>query len=439
MNRNAMQQLLDWKDNPKRKPLILYGARQVGKTWLMKEFGRQYFKSVVYINCDNNRNMQILFEGDYNVDRLLRGFYLETGVEINPNETLIILDEIQEIPKALTSLKYFCEDERHNYFIIAAGSLLGITVHPGVSFPVGKVESLNIYPLSFSEFLEATGNKRYVDLIQQQDYEMLEIFKDKLIESLKTYYYVGGMPECVMKYIENGNFSDVRKIQDQIIKDYKGDFFKHNPSLGDRITYVWDSLISQLAKENKKFIYGVVRPGARAREFEMAVEWLVNAGLVIKVDRIKKGALPLNSYRDLSSFKLYVLDIGLLGAMGGLSAKTIINGNEIFSEFKGSLTENYVAQEIVAELKLQPYYWSAENSTGEIDFIIQNEDNVIPIEVKAGENLKAKSLKIFIEKNNLPYGVRTSMTSFRKEDKLINLPLYAFFSLITHVLNKSSE
>lgn len=435
MNRNAMNQLIQWKENPNRKPLILYGARQVGKTWLMKEFGRLYFDSVVYINCDNNKKIEELFVGDYNIERLLRGFYLESGIEINPESTLIILDEIQEIPRALASLKYFCEDERHNYFIIAAGSLLGLTVHPGVSFPVGKVESINLYPLSFLEFLDATGNKRYMDLIQAKDFSMMRIFHEKLIDLLKTYYYVGGMPECVMKFIENGNFAAVREIQNQIIKDYRSDFFKHTQSLGDRITYVWDSLVSQLAKENKKFIYGVVRPGARAREFEMAVEWLVNAGLVIRVDRVKKGNLPLNSYKDLSSFKLYLLDIGLLGAMGDLSAKTIMDSSTIFNEFKGSLTENYVAQEIVATLRLYPYYWSADNSSGEIDFLFQLEDQIIPIEVKAGENLKAKSLKFFVEKNNIPLGVRISMSSYRKEEKLVNIPLYAF-STVLDVVDK---
>lgn len=435
MNRNAMNQLIQWKENSNRKPLIMYGARQVGKTWLMKEFGRLYFNKVVYINCDNNKKIEELFSGDYNIDRLLRGFYLDSGIEIHPENTLIILDEIQEIPRALASLKYFCEDERHNYFIMAAGSLLGLSVHPGVSFPVGKVESINLYPLSFLEFLDATGNKRYMDLIKAKDFSMIEVFKEKYVELLKIYYFIGGMPECVMKFIENGNFADVREIQNQIIKDYRGDFFKHNQSLGDRITYVWDSLISQLAKENKKFIYGVVKPGARAREFEMAVEWLVNAGLVIRVDRVKKGNLPLNGYRDLSSFKLYLLDIGLLGAMGDLSPKTIMNSSAIFNDFKGSLTENYVAQEIVATLRLHPYYWSADNSCGEIDFLLQKEDQIIPIEVKAGENLKAKSLKFFVEKNNIPLGVRISMSSYRREKKLVNIPLYAF-STVLDVVDK---
>lgn len=427
MKRYAMQRLLDWKDDPDRLPMIIRGARQVGKTWLMKEFGRTEFKKCVYINFDRNERMTSLFSGSFDIDRILRGLAIESAVEIDPEDTLIILDEIQDVPAALQSLKYFCEDDRHRYYILAAGSLLGIALHEGTSFPVGKVDSMELYPLSFTEFLDATGNTQLLALLQQQDFEMISSFKDKYIDLLKTYYYVGGMPAAVNTYLPKQNLSAVRRVQLRLLSDYEQDFSKHAPTaVIPRIHMVWDGIPSQLAKENKKFIYSVLREGARAKDFELAIQWLVDCGLCHKVGRVTKGGIPLKAYRDIPAFKLYLVDIGLLAAMTDIDAKTLLNGNAIFTEFKGALTEQYICQQIKAELGTTPYYWSAENSSGEVDFVLQHSGRVVPIEVKAEENLMAKSLKHFVSSNQLPFGVRTSMSDFRRDGKLVNLPLYAF-------------
>ncbi len=426
MKRYAMQRLIEWKEDPNHLPIIIRGARQVGKTWLMREFGRTEFARCAYINFDHNERMKQLFSGDFDVDRILRGLAIESEVEIVPEETLIILDEIQEVPAALQSLKYFCEDDRHSYNIVAAGSLLGIAMHEGTSFPVGKVDSMDLYPLSFTEFLDATGNGPLVLLLEQQDFDMATAFKDKYIDLLKTYYYVGGMPAAVNAYLPKQNLNSVRRVQKRLLSDYEQDFSKHAPAaVIPRIRMVWDGIPSQLAKENKKFIYSVLREGARAKDFELAIQWLIDCGLVHKVGRVTKGAIPLKAYQDLPAFKLYMVDVGLLAAMTDLDAKTLLKGNAIFTEFKGALTEQYVCQQLVAELNTTPYYWSAESSSGEVDFVLQYSGNVIPLEVKAEENLMAKSLKAFIEKNQLPFGVRTSMSDYRKQDKLINLPLYS--------------
>lgn len=430
MKRFAMQKLVDWKADPHRLPLIIRGARQVGKTWLMKEFGRLHFEKCAYINFDRNKRMEQLFSGDFSVDRILRGLAIESGVEINPDNTLIILDEIQEVPSALQSLKYFCEDERHSYYIVAAGSLLGIAMHQGTSFPVGKVDSLALYPLSFSEFLDATGNTPLLTLLRQNDFEMVTTFKEQYIDLLKTYYYVGGMPAAVKAYVENGSLKNVRKIQKRLISDYEQDFSKHAPTaVIPRIQMVWDGIPSQLAKENKKFIYSVLREGARAKDFELAIQWLTDCGLCHKVGRVTKGGIPLRAYRDIPAFKLYLADVGLLAAMTDLDAKTLLMGNAIFTEFKGALTEQYVCQQLLADLDTVPYYWSAESSSGEVDIVLQHNGQVIPLEVKAEENLNAKSLKSFVNANQLAYGVRTSMSDFRDQEKLINLPLYAISQL----------
>jgi len=422
-----MQRLLDWKDDPDRLPMIIRGARQVGKTWLMKEFGRTEFKKFAYINFDRNERMKSLFSGSFDIDRILRGLAIESAVEIDPEDTLIILDEIQEVPAALQSLKYFCEDDRHRYYILAAGSLLGIALHEGTSFPVGKVDSMDLYPLSFTEFLSATGNAQLLALLQQRDFEMISAFKDKYIDLLKTYYYVGGMPAAVNAYLPKQNLAAVRRVQLRLISDYQQDFSKHAPTaVIPRIHMVWDGIPSQLAKENKKFIYSVLREGARAKDFELAIQWLVDCGLCHKVGRVTKGSIPLKAYRDIPAFKLFLVDIGLLAAMTDIDAKTLLNGNAIFTEFKGALTEQYICQQIKAELDTIPYYWSAENSSGEVDFVLQHGGRVIPVEVKAEENLMAKSLKHFVSSNRLPFGVRTSMSDFRREEKLLNLPLYAF-------------
>lgn len=430
MKRYAMQRLLEWKEDPNRLPMVIRGARQVGKTWLMKEFGRTEFEKCAYINFDRNERMKQLFSGDFDVDRILRGLAIESEVEIEPETTLIILDEIQEVPAALQSLKYFCEDNRHSYYIVAAGSLLGIAMHEGTSFPVGKVDSMDLYPLSFSEFLDATGNGQLTALLAQQDFDMIAAFRDKYIDLLKTYYYVGGMPAAVNAYIPKQNFASVRRVQMRLLSDYEQDFSKHAPTaVIPRIRMVWDGIPSQLAKENKKFIYSVLREGARAKDFELAIQWLIDCGLVYKVSRVTKGGIPLKAYQELSAFKLYLVDVGLLAAMTDLDAKTLLKGNAIFTEFKGALTEQYVCQQLTAELATTPYYWSAENSSGEVDFVLQHSGNVIPLEVKAEENLMAKSLKSFVSGNKLAFGVRTSMSDYRKQEKLINLPLYAISQL----------
>ncbi len=432
MKRKLMQKLLDWKADPARLPLIIRGARQVGKTWLMKEFGRLYFEQCAYINFDRNQRMKQLFSGDFNIDRILSGLAIESDVEIEPESTLIILDEIQEVPEALQSLKYFSEDDRHHYYIVAAGSLLGIAIHGGTSFPVGKADSLELYPMSFSEFLEATDHEKLLKLLQSRDFKMITAFKDKYIDLLKLYYYVGGMPAAVSAYAANGNLKQVRHIQKRLISDYEQDFSKHAPtSAVPRIQMVWDGIPSQLAKENKKFIYSALREGARAKEFELAIQWLTDCGLCCKVGRVTKGGIPLKAYQDMSAFKLYLADVGLLAAMADLDAKTLLMGNALFMEFKGALTEQFICQQILSELEAVPYYWSAEKSSGEVDFVLQYQGQIIPLEVKAEENLNAKSLKSFVSRYQLPCGIRTSLSDYRRQEKLVNLPLYAISQLWT--------
>lgn len=430
MKRFALKKLEAWKADPQRLPLIIRGARQVGKTWLMKEFGKTQFESCAYINFDRNNRMEQLFSGDFNIDRILQGLSIESGVDIDPETTLIILDEIQEVPAALQALKYFAEDDRHVYYIVAAGSLLGIAMHEGTSFPVGKVDSLNLYPLSFPEFICATGNDTLYTLLESADFEMITTFKDRYIDLLKNYYYVGGMPAAVNAFIQSGSLKEARRVHQRLLLNYEQDFSKHAPKeTVPRIQMVWEGIPSQLAKENKKFIYSVLREGARAKDFELAIQWLGDCGLVHKVGRIKKGGIPLKAYQDLPAFKLYLSDVGLLSAMADLDAKTLLRGNEIFIEFKGALTEQYVCQQLLAELEATPYYWSAESSSGEVDFVLQHEGNILPLEVKAEENLNSKSLKTFVSSNHLPFGVRTSMSDYRCQEKLINVPLYAISAL----------
>lgn len=430
MERFAIKKLEEWKADPARLPLIIHGARQVGKTWLMKEFGKTCFQKSAYINFERNKRMQQLFSGDFDIDRILQGLAVESDVEIDPENTLIILDEIQEVPEALQSLKYFSEDERHAYYIIAAGSLLGIALHSGTSFPVGKVDSIHLYPLSFPEFLCATGNEALTVLLEKCDFPMITNFKERYIDLLKNYYYVGGMPAAVVTYVKDRNLKNVRRIQERLLSDYEQDFSKHAPKeTVPRIQMVWDGIPSQLAKENKKFIYSVLREGARAKEFELAIQWLCDCGLCHKTGRIKKGAIPLKAYQDFPAFKLYLSDVGLLAAMADIDEKTLLKGNAIFTEFKGALTEQYVCQQILAELETTPFYWSADSSSGEVDFVLQHDGNVIPLEVKAAENLNAKSLKNFVAANGLSFGIRTSMSDYREQEKLINLPLYAISSL----------
>ena len=408
--------------------MIIQGARQVGKTWLMKEFGRREYEQVAYINFESSDSLKLIFREDFDISRLITAFQIETGIRIRPENTLIILDEIQEAERGITSLKYFCENAPQ-YHIIAAGSLLGITVHQKTSFPVGKVDFLTLYPMSFNEFLLALGQEQLYELLESNDWPMITNFKAKLIGHLRHYYFIGGMPEAVSSFISENDFDRVRTIQKNILSAYEHDFSKHAPAeIVPRIRMLWESIPSQLSKENKKFIYGVIKHGGRAKEFELALAWLTDCGLVYKVQRISKAAIPLVAYQDTSAFKLFILDVGLLSAMGGLTIQTILLGNSIFSEFKGALAEQFVLQHLKTRQFFQVFYWSSDTSLGELDFVIQNNDRVIPVEVKAEENLKAKSLKSFFEKFNPTISVRTSMSDYRKESWLVNVPLYAIDS-----------
>lgn len=425
MYRFAMESLYKWKESPYRKPLIIEGARQVGKTWLMKAFGQKAYEDTVYINFDSNRRMADLFATDLNTERLILGLELYAGRKIDPAATLIIFDEVQEVPKALSSLKYFCEDAPQ-YHIICAGFLLGIALHSGTSFPVGKVDFLKLYPLTFREFLMATGQEQFVELLSTHDFSMITAFKQTYIDALKQYYFVGGMPEAVLRFSENQDFNEVREVQKRILSAYEQDFSKHAPNeIVPRIRMLWNSIPSQLAKENKKFIYGLVREGARAKEYEAALLWLSDCGLVHKVNRVNMPHLPLKAYEDGKAFKLFVVDVGLLGCMAGLGQRTLLDGNGLFVEFKGALTEQYVLQQLVTKAELQIYYYTNERGSCEIDFLVDDGERVIPLEVKAEENLRAKSLRTYKEKFQPELSIRTSMADYRKEDWMVNLPLYA--------------
>jgi len=425
MYRAAIEQLNKWKEKKIRKPLIIRGARQVGKTWLMKEFGANAYQDCIYINFDNNQRMQELFSTDLNIERLVTGLELYAGHKINPADSLIIFDEIQEVPKALTSLKYFNENAPQ-YQIICAGSLLGVALHHGTSFPVGKVEFLDLYPLSFTEFMLACGKEQFVDLLKKGDYTMVSVFKQDYIDLLKYYYYVGGMPEAVLHFSQNKDFNEVREIQQRILAAYEQDFSKHAPNeVVPRIRMLWNSIPAQLTKENKKFIYGLIKEGARAKEYELAILWLTDCGLVHKVHRATAPNLPLKAYEDLKAFKLFLVDVGLLSCMVRLRQDTLLDGNEMFKEFKGALTEQYVLQQLKTLKNIETYYWTNDRGNAEVDFLIDNGSEVVPLEVKAEVNLQAKSLKAYRDKFNPKISVRTSMADYKKEDWLINLPLYA--------------
>lgn len=425
MIRFVMEELQKWKNNVRRKPLMIRGARQVGKTWLMKEFGHSFYKETVYINFENNTRMQLLFEGGMNIERIVTGLELYAGHKIDADNTLLIFDEVQEVPKALTALKYFNEDAPQ-YQIVCAGSLLGIALHQGTSFPVGKVEFLDLYPMSFLEFMLAMGKEQYVELMQNGDFEMASTFKQEYADLLKQYYYVGGMPEAVQTFVDNRDFNETREIQQRILAAYEQDFSKHAPNeIVPRIRMLWNSIPAQLAKENKKFIYGLIKEGSRAKEYELAMLWLTDCGLIHKVHRVTVPKLPLKAYEDLKAFKLFLVDIGLLSCMAGLRQDVLLDGNELFKEFKGALTEQYVLQQLKTLKGVSTYYWTAERATAEVDFVIDNGIDVIPIEVKAETNLQAKSLKVYREKFKPRLSVRTSMADYKREDWLLNLPLWA--------------
>ena len=425
MYRFAMEKLMRWKEKKNRKPLIIEGARQVGKTWLMKEFGASCYEHTVYINFDSNSRMADLFASDLNVERLIMGLELYAGHKIEPENTLLIFDEVQEVPRALASLKYFCEDAPQ-YHIVCAGSLLGIALHEGTSFPVGKVDFLKLYPLSFREFLMATGKGQYAELLTKRDYGMMTSFRSVYIDALKQYYYVGGMPEAVQSFAVERDFNEVRSIQKRILAAYEQDFSKHAPNeIVPKLRMVWNSIPSQLAKENKKFIYGLVREGGRAKDYETAIMWLSDCGLVHKVSRVNAPEIPLKAYEDLKAFKLFLVDVGLLSCMAGLRQVTLLDGNDAFVEFKGALTEQYVLQQLVTLEDLSIYYYTNPRGACEIDFVIDDGERVTPVEVKAEVNLQAKSLKTYREKYKPELSIRTSMADYRQDDGLLNLPLYA--------------
>ena len=427
MQRNFIKNLIAWKENPQRKPLILWGARQVGKTWLLKEFGSRCFEDTLYISFYNNKKDADIFERDYDTKRIISTLEIQHHIKIQPQKTLIIFDEVQSAPKVVESLKYFCEDAGE-YAVAAAGSLLGVSIHEGISFPVGKVNELRLYPMSFSEFLRAMGEAQLAEIIEGASPEnpLVSDLAESYIPFLRSYYFVGGMPEAVLTFSQTHDYDRVRTVQNEIISQYEGDFGKHiKPSELARIRMVWHSLPMQLARENKKFFFGQIKQGARMKEFELAIQWLEDAGQIYKVHKVSKPAMPLKSYISFSDFKIYLNDIGLLGALSELDKDSVINGNEVFVEFKGALTEQYVLQELKAATHYTPYYYSGEKSTYEMDFLIQKGKDIVPIEVKAEENVKAKSLKVYCEKFNPVYAVRTSMSPYRAQDWMTNIPLWA--------------
>ena len=430
MYRKAIEQLKEWKNKKNHKPLILQGARQVGKTWLMKEFGANEYKNTAYINFDTNEKVRTIFKNGFDINKIITDLSLEVGFKITPKDTLILFDEVQECPQALTSLKYFNENAPE-YDIIAAGSFLGVAHHEGSGFPVGKVEFVKLYPLDFEEFMLATGNEKYLEPIKNKKFDTVSVFKQDYERLLKQYMYIGGMPEIVSDFITNNDFNIVREKQNVILETYEQDFSKHiQANIVEKIRMLWHSIPSQLAKENKKFIYNAVKKGSRAKDFELALAWLRDSGLIYKVHRVTKPDLPLVAYEDFDVFKIYILDVGLLGALANLDAKTLIDGNAIFEEFKGSMTEQFVLQQLKTMPNIPIFYWSNDRSKAEIDYIIQVENEIIPIEVKASTNLKAKSLSQFRKDYNPNKAVRTSLADYEYNTGLYNIPLYAINILI---------
>lgn len=425
MERLVLQQLIEWKNRRNRKPLILSGARQVGKTWILREFARREYKKEAYLLCRKNDLAEQIFKQDFDVDRILRSLRALTGVDITPDDTLIILDEVQEIPEAIESLKYFCE-QLPDYHIAVAGSLLGISLHRGVSYPVGKVNEIAVCPMNFEEFLLAKGETEKYKLLKTRDFQTINLLHEKFVDLLRQYYYVGGMPEAVKEYVETGALNEVRRIQTELLRGYEQDFSKHAPKEQvERVRMVWRSVPSQLFKDNKKFVYGALRDGARAKDFEMAIQWLLDAGLVYKVPRCTKPALPLDIYEDLSAFKLYLMDVGLLGAMVNTEPVQVLMSNQIFSEYKGGMTENYVLQQMKGKGIAPIYYHKADNSRLELDFVIQKVGKVLPIEVKAEENVRANSLTTLLSQQPDMTAVRYSMLPYRQQGQMECVPLYA--------------
>lgn len=431
MERLLISQLLKWKEKRGRKPLILEGARQVGKTWLLKEFGRKYFKDVCYINFEKSDALESIFANDLSPQFIIEQLSIFHGKLIKPESTLVIFDEVQEMPRALTSLKYFCE-EAPEYAICCAGSLLGIALHEGTSFPVGKTNFLHLYPLSFKEFLLANDEQMLVDYIEKGN-RNITAFEPRLLDYLKKYMIIGGMPAVVNEWLDTKDFNKVGLVQKQLIAAYQKDFSKYAPiQMVEKIRYVWNSIPSQLAKENKKFVYGLVREGARAREYEDAIMWLCDAGEIIRTHNVTKPDVPISAYSDLKSFKVFLLDVGLLRSMSGVSPKVILEGSRIFEEFKGALTEQYVCQELqqFSDTLQTNYYWTS-SATSEVDFIISDGLDVFPLEVKAGVSMNAKSLRLYKEKFSPKWAIRTSLLPYerKEESSSINIPLYMLFVL----------
>lgn len=424
MKRDIYNQLLNWKNKSQRKPLILNGARQVGKTYILKQFGQNEYKKFAFFSLDRDQKVIEVFEKGGNVPDILLALSAISEVDITPGDTLVVLDEIQNCPKALEALKYICEDAP-DVHVIVAGSLLGLSLHHGVSYPVGKVEELRLYPMTFIEFLNAMGKSRLADIITTKNWDVMTLIEAEYISLLRQYYYVGGMPAAVLAHVEQRGLKEIREIQQQIITDYRRDFSKHAPEREvPRINMVWDSIPAQLAKENKKFVYGAVKKSARAADFEMAIEWLIDAGLAYKMPRVNSAKMPLKFYEDANAFKLFMLDVGLMGAMAETSAQSMLVGNDIFSEYKGAFTELYVYTQLKT-LNLSLYYHSVDNSTIEIDFLTQWHDKVVPIEVKAEVNVKSKSLHTFIKANPKLKGIRYSMLPYKEQEWMTNIPLYA--------------
>ena len=429
MQRFAMDDLLQWKERASRKPLVIMGARQVGKTWLMKEFGKKYYEKTAYISFYNNRRMKDVFDVDFDIERIIMNLNIESGVTITPGNTLIILDEIQNVPKVLESLKYFCE-EAPEYHVVAAGSLLGVAIHEGICYPVGKVDMLDLYPLNFREFLCAMGEEALSDALNTKDYPLIDIFSEKYLFWLKNYYYTGGMPAVVEAFRVEKDYAEVRRIQSEIVRQYEGDFGKHiDAKTLPRIRMVWDSIPMQLAKENKKFFFGQIKKGARSTDFEIAIQWLLDCGLVYKVNRVNEPHMPLKAYMNMSAYKLFMLDVGLLGALSELPAETILEGNDIFIGFKGALTEQYVLQQLISDTDYTPYYYGTDKATFEQDFLIQKERNIVPIEVKAETNIHSQSLKAYCDKFHPEEAVRFSTLKYKKQEWMVNIPLYAVCNL----------
>jgi predicted AAA+ superfamily ATPase len=427
MKRALYSDLLTWKNAGNRKPLILQGARQVGKTWLMKEFGKNEFEQVVYLNFESSERLKSMFVRDFDIKRIISIIEIQVNHKIQSDKTLIIFDEIQEAEKGLTALKYFCEDAPE-YFIIAAGSLLGVSLQKNNSFPVGKVDFLRMYPMSFFEFLENTGQNLLKEALEAKNWEVINAFHEKLVDLLRLYYFIGGMPEVVQNYVQLEDLNTVRAIQEKILLGYENDFAKYAPiEIVPKIRLVWHNLISQLAKENRKYVYGQVKKGARAKDFESAINWLGDAGLVLKVNCVEKPTMPLSAYVNMDAFKLFLLDVGLLNAMAKIDPTILLEKNNILTEFKGALTEQFVAQQLKINHDL--YYWAAPNGTAELDFLIQSQNQIIPVEVKAEENLKSKSLKVFVEKYPTKMAVRSSMSRFRVQDWMTNIPLYGISTI----------